>query len=114
MPSRNMGYKSKKPKDLKLKKTLHPPSDYNKSIFDFDDSVSYDKKIIDYLGSRKRNELPVWTANYPYSDFKDDIARFSNPRSSNMIRDYVSVFTPSIGYKILSSLSRKSRFPPGV
>ena len=103
-----MGYKSKKPKGLKVTKASQPPSDYNKSIFDWDDTVFYDKEIIDYLGSRRRRDFPpVWTVNYPYQDLRTDFAR------KNSFRNVDMNYPPPMGYQLLSVLHRNNRYTPG-
>lgn len=100
-----MGYKAKKPKGLKIAKTSSPPSDYAKSIFDYDGYLWTDSQIIDYLKSQRQRELPPWTANYDYTDFYVDFSRYNKYRDTNY-----NFSNPIFGYQLLTGLSRRNRY----
>jgi hypothetical protein len=105
-----MGYQSKKPKGLKIKKTDTPYYYTNKEEEDTDHWWN-DKQIIDYFGTKpKSREWPPWTSQYGFGNFMIDYEKYNqypmkNSFNPNMNEHY--------GYRILNALYKRGKYRPG-
>ena len=110
-----MGYKTKKPADLKVKKTnADVPSYYTRNLSkDQDYSWWNDNQISDYLGTRMKNrDWPVWTTKYGYGHFTNDYARLN--RHSKLDSFFKPMSDEHQGYYTLNEFSKEKNYrqPP--
>lgn len=103
-----MGYKSKKPKGLKIKKTDTPSYYGNREE---DDTLWNDEQVINYFGKRgKRKDWPVWTSQYGYGRILSDYEKYN---SAPTTLGFNPMMNEHQGYKILNYLYKRGNFRSG-